>query len=59
MQYNGMTIGAIGKIEDYLNNDIGITFVQGMIIEIDIIADAAIVDRLNQILQGGIRIQHG
>lgn len=59
MKYNGMTIGVIGTIPDYLDPTNELTYIQGSIIEIDITADAAIVDRLNEILQGGIRINNG
>lgn len=59
MKYNGMTIGVIGTIPEYLNTADDFTFVQGTIIEIDISSNAAIVERLNQILQGGIRIKNG
>lgn len=59
MKYNGMTIGVIGMIPDFLNPSDELTFVQGSIIEIDIGSDAAVADRLNQILQGGIRIKNG
>lgn len=59
MKYNGMTIGVIGTIPSYLNPNGDLTFVQGSIIEIDISADAAIVERLNEILSGGIRIKNG
>lgn len=58
IKYNGMTIGVIGKIPDYLNPEGELTFVQGTIIDIDIEGDAEIADRLNQILQGGLRIQN-
>lgn len=56
IQYNGMTIGVIGTIPDYLNPEGDLTYIQGMIIDIDIASDANVADRLNQVLQGGIRI---
>lgn len=59
MKYNGMTIGVIGIIPDYLNPSGELTYIQGSIIEIDIAANSAIVERLDQILKGGIRIQNG
>ena len=58
MKYNGMTIGVIGQIPDFLNPSGDLTYIQGTIIEIDISADAEITDRLNQILQGGIRLNN-
>ena len=59
MKYDGMTIGVIGTIPEYLNPTNELTYIQGSIIEIDISADASIVERLDQILQGGIRINNG
>lgn len=59
IQYNGMTIGVIGTIPDYLNPEGELTYIQGTIIDIDIPSDANVADRLNQVLQGGIRIQNG
>lgn len=59
IQYNGMTIGVIGTIPDYLNPDGELTYVQGTIIDIDIRTDANVADRLNQVLRGGIRIKNG
>lgn len=59
IQFNGMTIGVIGTIPDYLDPDGSLTYVQGTIIDIDIASDANVADRLNQVLQGGIRIKNG
>lgn len=56
--YNGMTVGVIGKVSDYLNNDpeAPFTFIQGEIIRIEIDDDYEIVERINDIFMGGIRI---
>ena len=56
--YNGMTVGVIGKVSDYLNNDpeVPFTFIQGEIIRIEIEDDYEIVERINDIFMGGIRI---
>lgn len=56
--YNGMTVGVIGKVSDYLNMDpeVPFTFIQGEIIRIDIDDDYEIVERINDIFMGGIRI---
>lgn len=54
--YNGMNVGVIGKLEDYLNKFAPFTYVQGEIIEIDIPDDYHIAETINNILKGGIRI---
>lgn len=55
MKYNGMTIGVIDNIQNYMNpNDY--TYIQAQLIEIDITEDYHVAAEINRILQGGIRI---
>lgn len=54
IKYNGMTVGVIGKLVDYLNNQ-ETTYFQGTLIEIDITDDSHMADEIAKNLQGGLR----
>lgn len=56
MEYNGMTVGVIGKISDYLSPTYEYTYVQAELIEIDIPDDYQMVEEIARRLRGGIRI---
>lgn len=56
MEYNGMTVGVIGKIADYLSPTYVYTYVQAELIEIDIPDDYQMVEEIARRLRGGIRI---
>ena len=55
LTYRGMTVGAIGMIEDYLNPD-DTTYIQGDLIDIDITDDYHMAREIANVLRGGIRI---
>ena len=55
LMYRGMTVEAIGKIEDYLNPD-DTTYIQGDLIDIDITDDYHMAREIANVLKGGIRI---
>ena len=54
LKYNGMTIGVIGTVQQFLNPD-ETSYYQGTLIEIDITDDAHMADEIARTLQGGIR----
>lgn len=57
MRYQGMTIGVIGKISDYLNVDEEWTFIKATLIDAqDIEDDTHLVVDINEQLEGGLRI---
>lgn len=56
IEYNGMTVGVIGKISDYLSPTYEYTYVQAQLIEIDIPDDYQMVEEIARRLRGGIRI---
>lgn len=56
-KYNGMTIGVIGKLNDYINPDEDFTYVQGTVIEIDLPGDYHIASKVDEELRGGFRIE--
>lgn len=56
IKYNGMNVGVIGTVRDYLNPDEDLTFIQGEMIEIDIKDNYQIASEIAKILRGGYRI---
>lgn len=56
LKYNGMTIGVIGKIKDYIDNSAEWSYIQGTVIDIDIYDDTHTAEAIDQLLKGGIRI---
>ena len=56
IKYNGMTIGVIGKIEDYIDYSADWTYIQARVIDIDIEDDTHMANTINGELQGGVRI---
>ena len=54
IKYNGMTVGVIGIIEDYLN-PLETSYFQGQLIEIDITEDSHMVREIARVLAEGIR----
>ena len=56
IKYNGMTIGVIGKVGDYIDYSDDWTYIQAKVIDIDIEDDAHMANTINMELQGGIRI---
>lgn len=55
IKYNGMTIGVIGTLNDYLNIE-GETFIQAQVIEIDINDDSHIANAIATNLAEGVRM---
>lgn len=55
IKYNGMTIGIIGKLKDFINANEE-TFVQASLIEIDITDDTHLANAIARNLSEGIRI---
>ena len=56
LKYTGMTIGVIGKIEDYIDYSAEWSYIQAQLIHIDINDDTHTAEAINQLLKGGIRI---
>ena len=56
IKYNGMTIGVIGKVGDYIDYSDDWTYIQAKVIDINIQDDAHMANTINMELQGGIRI---
>lgn len=56
IKYNGMTVGVIGVIENYIDYSADWTYIQARVIDIDIEDDAHMANTINRELQGGIRI---
>lgn len=56
LKYTGMTIGVIGKIEDYIDYSAEWSYIQGTLIHIEINDDTHTAQAINQLLKGGIRI---
>lgn len=56
IKYTGMTIGVIGKIEDYIDYSSEWSYIQAQLIHIDINDDTNTAEAINQLLKGGIRI---
>lgn len=56
LKYNGMTVGVIGVIENYIDYSADWTYIQARVIDIDIEDDAHMANTINRELQGGIRI---
>ena len=56
IKYTGMTIGVIGKIEDYIDYSAEWSYIQAQLIHIDINDDTHTAEAINQLLKGGIRI---
>lgn len=54
LKYNGMSIGVIGKLEDYLNPT-ETSYIQGELIEIDVQEEYHAVSEIANILKRGIR----
>ena len=57
IKYNGMTVGVIGTLSEYLNPD-ETSFFQGQLIEIDITDDAHMAHEIARVLQEGRRFEH-
>ena len=55
LKYRGMTVEAIGMIEDYLNPE-DTTYIQGDLIDIDITDDYHMAREIANVLKGGVRI---
>lgn len=55
--YNGMTVGVIGTLSEYLNPT-ETSFFQGQLIEIDITDDAHMAHEIARVLQEGRRFEH-
>lgn len=55
IKYNGMTVGVIGKLKDFINPNEE-TFVQASLIEIDITDDTHLANAIARNLSEGIRI---
>ena len=55
IKYNGMTVGVIGKLKDFINPNEE-TFVQASLIEIDIMDDTHLANAIARNLSEGIRI---
>lgn len=55
IKYNGMTIGVIGTLNDYLNIE-GETFIQAQVIEIDVNDNAHVVNAIATNLAEGVRM---
>lgn len=56
LKYNGMTIGVIGKIKDYIDNSAEWSYIQATVIDINIYDDTHTAEAIDQLLKGGIRI---
>lgn len=56
LKYNGMTVEVIGRIGDYLEPGEEWTYIQGELIYLDIPEAYQIVEEINSILRGGVRI---
>ena len=56
IKYNGMTIGVIGKVVDYIDYSADWTYIQARVIDIDIEDDTHMANTINGELQGGVRI---
>ena len=56
IKYNGMTIGVIGKVGDYIDYSADWTYIQARVIDIDIEDDTHMANTINGELQGGVRI---
>lgn len=54
IEYTGMTVGVIGKTEDYINHQ-QTTYFKGQLIEIDITDDSHMAMEIAKNLQGGLR----
>lgn len=54
LEYTGMTVGVIGKTEDYINHQ-QTTYFKGQLIEIDITDDSHMAMEIAKNLQGGLR----
>ena len=55
LKYNGMTVGRIGKIEDYLKPDL--TYIQGQIIRLEITANTNIINAIYEEVRRGLYMQ--
>lgn len=55
IKYNGMTVGVIGKLKDFINPNEE-TFVQASIIEIDITDDTHLANAIARNLSEGVRM---
>lgn len=55
IEYNGMTVGAIGKISDYLWENL--TYIKGQLIRINLDGDTHIVNKIYEELNKGVYIK--
>ena len=57
LEYTGMTVGVIGRTEDYVSQQ-QTSYFKGQLIEIDIVDDSHMAMEIAKNLQGGVRFYH-